>query len=83
MTSKILLGASLFALIAAQGALAQNSENQSSEVVVTASRADLLGKAVAASQGTVTREEIELRPIYRIGELYETIPGLVVTVHSG
>jgi hypothetical protein len=54
-----------------------------SEVVVTASRQDLLGKAVTASQGTVTQEEIKLRPIYRIGEFFETVPGLVVTQHSG
>ena len=57
--------------------------NTVSEVVVTASRADLLGKAATASQGSVTRKEVELRPIYRIGQLYETVPGLVVTVHSG
>jgi outer membrane receptor protein involved in Fe transport len=54
-----------------------------SEVVVTASRLDLLGKALTASQGSITKDEIELRPIYRIGQIYETVPGLVVTVHSG
>jgi hypothetical protein len=54
-----------------------------SEVVVTASRLDLLGKAETASQGVVTRKEVELRPIARIGQLYETLPGLVVTIHSG
>jgi len=52
-------------------------------VVVTASRADLLGKAVTASQGVVTKLELDLRPSYRVGELLETVPGLVVTVHSG
>jgi hypothetical protein len=56
---------------------------QVSEVIVTASRVDLLGHATTASQGAVTKEEIDLRPIYRIGQLYETVPGLVVTVHSG
>jgi len=56
---------------------------RTSEVVVTASRLDLLGKALTASQGSITQREIELRPIYRIGQLYETVPGLVVTVHSG
>ena len=56
---------------------------QVSEVVVTASRADMLGSAITASQGSVTKEALELRPIYRIGQLYETIPGLSVTVHSG
>ena len=53
------------------------------EVVVTASRANLLGSAQTASQGSVTRKEVELRPIFRIGQLYETVPGLVVTIHSG
>ncbi len=53
------------------------------QVIVTASRANLLGAADTASQGSVTREEIELRPIYRIGQLFESVPGLMVTVHSG
>ena len=54
-----------------------------SEVVVTASRQDLLGTADTASQGAITRTEVELRPIFRVGQLYETVPGLVVTIHSG
>ena len=54
-----------------------------SEVVVTASRVNLLGKADTASQGVITRKEVELRPIQRVGQLYETVPGLVVTIHSG
>jgi len=54
-----------------------------SEVVVTASRTDLLGQADTASQGVITRTEVELRPIFRVGQLYETVPGLVVTIHSG
>jgi len=56
---------------------------QVSEVIITASRVDMLGKATTASQGSVTKEALDLRPIYRIGQLYESIPGLVVTVHSG
>jgi outer membrane receptor protein involved in Fe transport len=56
---------------------------QSAEVVVTASRVNLLGRAETASQGVITRKEVELRPIQRIGQLYETVPGLVVTIHSG
>jgi hypothetical protein len=62
-------------------AMAQTA--QPAEVVVTASRVNLLGMAMTASQGSVTKKEIDLRPIYRIGQLYETVPGLVVTVHSG
>ena len=52
-------------------------------IVVTASRINLIGKAVTASQGTVTRTELTLRPAYRVGQLLESVPGLVVTVHSG
>jgi hypothetical protein len=54
-----------------------------STVVVTASRVNLLGQAQTASQGSVTQKEVELRPIYRPGQLLETTPGLVVTAHSG
>ena len=55
----------------------------SGEVLVTASRLNLIGKAETASMGIVTRKEVELRPILRVGQLYETLPGLVVTIHSG
>jgi hypothetical protein len=58
-------------------------EAKGREIVVTASRVDVLGQAATASQGTLTQREIALRPIYRPGELFESIPGLVVTVHSG
>lgn len=52
-------------------------------VDVVASRVDLLGRATTASQGEVTKEELDLRPVYRIGQLLEAVPGLVVTTHSG
>jgi outer membrane receptor protein involved in Fe transport len=52
-------------------------------VTVTVSRANLIGIAQSASQGSVTQEELDLRPVYRVGQLLETVPGLVVTVHSG
>ena len=65
------------------GQVTPASATKVSEIVVSASRLDLLGVAATASQGSVTKAELELRPIYRIGQLYETVPGLVVTVHSG
>jgi outer membrane receptor protein involved in Fe transport len=52
-------------------------------IEVVQSRADLLGSAATASQGTVTQTELALRPVYRVGQLLETVPGLVVTTHSG
>ena len=38
---------------------------------IVRSRIDLLGDAATASQGTITQEELNLRPIFRIGQLLE------------
>jgi len=43
----------------------------------------LLGLAEAGSTGVVTAEQIERRPAYRPGELFESVPGVVVSQHSG
>jgi outer membrane receptor protein involved in Fe transport len=43
----------------------------------------LIGIADSATQGTVSAEEIEDRPILRSGEILETIPGLIITQHAG
>ena len=53
------------------------------DVIVTASTLDLLGRADTLSQGLITRQELQGRPVYRVGQLLETIPGLTVTSHSG
>ncbi len=53
------------------------------EVIVTAGRHTLIGKVESSTQGTVTRAQLETRPVLRTGELLETVPGLVVTQHSG
>ncbi|MCC7253176.1 TonB-dependent receptor [Hyphomicrobium sp.] len=46
-------------------------------------RAAKIGVAQAASQGLVTASELAARPVYRTGELFEAVPGLIVTQHSG
>jgi len=66
---------------AARAAATERRSNTA--IVVTASRTDLLGVATTASQGGVTGQELRLRPSYRIAQLLESVPGLVVTVHSG
>jgi hypothetical protein len=45
--------------------------------------ADLVGVAFAASQGAVTPRELDTRPIMRASEVLETVPGLVISQHSG
>ncbi len=52
-------------------------------VVVTAKRRQLLGRASTASEGLVDDTELQLTPAYRPGQLLETVPGLIVTLHSG
>ncbi len=53
------------------------------EITVTAARIDLIGEASTASEGMVADQEIQLAPTYRPGQLLETVPGLIVTLHSG
>ena len=53
------------------------------EITVTSNRLSLLGTASTASEGVVGDEELQLAPAYRPGQLLETVPGLIVTLHSG
>jgi len=43
----------------------------------------LVGIADASTQGAVTAEQIELRPMARAGDVLETVPGVVISQHSG
>ena len=45
--------------------------------------ASLVGIAAAASQGAVTAAQLDARPVMRAGEVLETVPGLIVSQHSG
>jgi outer membrane receptor protein involved in Fe transport len=53
------------------------------EIIVTAPRVGLVGQADSATEGTILPEQLMARPAYRVGELLETVPGLIVTQHSG
>src|SRR5690349_15218020 len=52
-------------------------------ITITGRADDLIGIASTASQGHVGSAELRLRPLARTGELLETVPGLIVTQHSG
>ncbi|MCY7280510.1 MAG: Plug domain-containing protein, partial [Sphingomonas bacterium] len=52
-------------------------------IIVTGRRADLIGVATSASEGQVSREDLADRPIQRVAELLEAIPGFIATQHSG
>src|SRR5580700_6482327 len=53
------------------------------EITVTSERLNLLGTASSASEGVVNNTELQLTPQYRPGQTLETVPGLIVTLHSG
>ncbi|MBV9468470.1 MAG: TonB-dependent receptor [Abitibacteriaceae bacterium] len=53
------------------------------EIVVTERSNNLVGTADSASQGTVGAQELKQRPILRPGELLETVPGVIISQHSG
>ena len=44
---------------------------------------NLVGIASSASQGAITAAQLEARPVMRPGEVLETVPGLIVSQHSG
>jgi outer membrane receptor protein involved in Fe transport len=44
---------------------------------------NLVGIAQSASQGAITSRQLDVRPFMRQGEVLETVPGVIITQHSG
>jgi hypothetical protein len=44
---------------------------------------NLVGVAQSASQGAITARQLDARPVMRSGEVLETVPGVVISQHSG
>jgi outer membrane receptor protein involved in Fe transport len=57
--------------------------DQLQEVVVFARGENLIGKADAASEGAVGGADLSVRPLLRVAELLEVVPGLIAAQHSG
>ena len=74
--------AALGAVFFAQPGAAQQPE-QLDEVRVIGHYENAVGTSDAASQGYITPELIEARPMLRPGEVLEYIPGVIITQHSG
>ena len=56
---------------------------EAERVVVVGRTDDLVGIATSSSEGVVSAADLATRPIFRPGEIMETIPGVIVTQHSG
>ena len=63
-------------------AVAQNA-GRTEEVVVFGRGEVLIGKAAAASEGAVGGADLSVRPLLRVAELLEVVPGLIAAQHSG
>ena len=67
----------------------------SADIVITAPRTfrnlaeienpaqNLVGVASAGSEGAITAAQLAVRPVNRAAEILETVPGLVISQHSG
>ena len=62
---------------------AQAGEDTLEEVVVFARGEALIGRADAASEGAVGGADLSVRPLLRVAELLEVVPGLIAAQHSG
>jgi outer membrane receptor protein involved in Fe transport len=58
-------------------------EQQLEEIIVFGRSLELLGTADAASEGTVGGADLLVRPMLRVAELLEAVPGMVAVQHSG
>jgi len=55
----------------------------STTIAVEGRAEDLVGIASSGSEGTISAEELQQRPILRSGEVLEAVPGLIITQHAG
>ncbi|MED5385930.1 MAG: TonB-dependent receptor [Pseudomonadota bacterium] len=62
---------------------AQQGELEIEEIHVWGRSLQLLGTADSASQGVVGYDDFSTRPLARVAELVEVIPGMIATQHSG
>jgi hypothetical protein len=77
------------ALCSASAAMAQDPDSDSEppsrpgDIIVYGRALEQVGIASSGSEGTVGYADFEKRPIARVGELAENVPGLIATQHSG
>ncbi|MFT4048037.1 MAG: TonB-dependent receptor [Solimonas sp.] len=60
-----------------------SAASEPDEVTVWGRALDLVGTAQSGSQGVVGYADFQNRPISRVGELMEVVPGMIATQHSG
>jgi hypothetical protein len=82
----ILCRAALLAVLVMPATVAAKDrvDTLADEEVTVVERSDrLLGIADNATEGVVGAQQLAARPLSRVGEVLETVPGLILTQHSG
>lgn len=69
--------------IAQQAGAPDDEASARDDIVVYGRGIAQIGIAATATEGTVGYADFENRPISRVGELAENVPGLIATQHSG
>ncbi len=70
-------------ILAWSQAISAQQETAIEEVVIWGRSLQQLGTADSASQGVVGYNDFSTRPIARVAELVEVVPGMIATQHSG
>ncbi|MGE0621913.1 MAG: TonB-dependent receptor [Pseudomonadales bacterium] len=87
MTARRMLCAMICCLLGLSGLpwplAASTSEITIEEMIVYGRAEQQLGSALSASEGLVGYQDFEIPPLMRVGELVESVPGMVATQHSG
>jgi outer membrane receptor protein involved in Fe transport len=81
-SSLILACVPLFPVGAAVAA-AEAEPAETDEVVVFGRAEEQIGTAAAASEGVVGGADLSVRPMLRVAELLEAVPGMIAAQHSG
>ena len=71
------------ALVQAQAPAQPQGGGQIEEQVIFGRATDLLGRAEAASEGSISGADLLIRPMLKTAELLESMPGMVAVQHSG
>ena len=79
---KTKIALAFFSAFCAQHSPAQENERPA-QVRIIGHYENAVGTSDAASQGTITPQLIEARPMLRPGEVLEYVPGVIITQHSG
>ncbi len=80
---RLFVGAAVLTALGTATPAAADGVERLDAVDVVGHYVNAVGTSDAASQGRITRQLIEDRPILRPGEVLELVPGLIITQHSG